>query len=198
MKASLADGAAAGRGGKARHRQPFAAPAAPGVWRETCGARTGLAILPHAIRRRNQSAAGSSPSGGGLRRRAGVRRQFMPRWLQVLAGATACWTIAIWRVRPRRRNRPAGRLLTAGFRRRKVVPMQMQPTAPANPHPSGAPRRPPQRALQNISAETPGIRLRALSWGCRTGQSSGWISRSLPGAGAVTLARPFASGRATV
>ncbi len=66
-----------------------------------------------------QSAAGSSPSGGGLRRRAGVRRG-MPRWLwRYWQGQTACWTIAIWRVRPRRRNRPAGPSITAGFRRRK-------------------------------------------------------------------------------
>ena len=60
-----------------------------------------------------------APSGGGLRRRAGVRRG-MPRWLwRYWQGQTACWTIAIWRVRPRRRNRPAGPSITAGFRRRK-------------------------------------------------------------------------------
>ena len=60
-----------------------------------------------------------APSGGGLRRRAGVRRG-MPRWpWRYWQGQTACWTIAIWRVRPRRRNRPAGPSITAGFRRRK-------------------------------------------------------------------------------
>lgn len=54
-----------------------------------------------------------------LRRRAGVRRG-MPRWpWRYWQGQTACWTIAIWRVRPRRRNRPAGPSITAGFRRRK-------------------------------------------------------------------------------
>lgn len=43
----------------------------------------------------------------------------LPRMLTHWQGQTACWTIAIWRVRPRRRNRPAGPSITAGFRRRK-------------------------------------------------------------------------------
>ncbi|STT01443.1 pullulanase secretion protein PulL [Klebsiella pneumoniae] len=85
-------------------------PAAPGVWREQ-PAQT-LLTLAHAIRQRRNSVCcrGSSPSGGGLRRRAGVRRG-MPRWLwRYWQGQTACWTIAIWRVRPRRRTGQPGLL----------------------------------------------------------------------------------------
>ncbi len=94
-------------------------PAAPGVWREQ-PAQTLLTLAArHPAAQKLSLLQGSSPSGGGLRRRAGVRRG-MPRWLwRYWQGQTACWTIAIWRVRPRRRNRPAGPSITAGFRRRK-------------------------------------------------------------------------------
>ncbi len=116
----LADGAAAERGGRARHRQLFAA--ARGAGRLAGAACADIADpcrTPSGSAETQSAAGGSSPSGGGLRRRAGVRRG-MPRWpWRYWQGQIACWTIAIWRVRPRRRNRPAGPSITAGFRRRK-------------------------------------------------------------------------------
>ncbi len=115
----LADGAAAERGGRARHRQLFAAARGAGRLAGAACADIADPCRTPSGSAETQSAAGSSPSGGGLRRRAGVRRG-MPRWLwRYWQGQTACWTIAIWRVRPRRRNRPAGPSITAGFRRRK-------------------------------------------------------------------------------
>ncbi len=93
-------------------------PAAPGVWREqpaqtllTLAARHPAAqklslLQEFAVRRRSAQASWRPARYAALA-------------LALLAGAIACWTIAIWRVRPRRRNRPAGPSITAGFRRRK-------------------------------------------------------------------------------
>lgn len=95
-------------------------PAAPGVWR----AQPAQTLLTLAARypatQQLSLLQGSLPSvGGGLHRRPGVRRN-MPHWLwRYWWGQTACWTISIWRVRPRRRSRPAGLSISAGFRRRK-------------------------------------------------------------------------------
>lgn len=84
-------------------------PAAPGVWREQ-PAQTLLTLAA-----RHPAAQKLSLLQGEFAVRRG-----MPRWpWRYWQGQTACWTIAIWRVRPRRRNRPAGPSITAGFRRRK-------------------------------------------------------------------------------
>ncbi len=94
-------------------------PAAPGVWREQ-PAQTLLTLAA----RHPAAQKLSLLQGKFAARRRSAQASWRPARYAALAwrywqGQTACWTIAIWRVRPRRRNRPAGPSITAGFRRRK-------------------------------------------------------------------------------
>ncbi len=107
--------------GRTSHRQLFTAARGAGrLAGATC------ADIADPCRTLSGNAAAQSAAGGVCRPAAAactgdlaVRRN-MPHWLwRYWWGQTACWTISIWRVRPRRRSRPAGLSITAGFRRRK-------------------------------------------------------------------------------
>jgi general secretion pathway protein L len=94
-------------------------PAAPGVWR----AQPAQTLLTLAARHPAAQKLSLLQGEFAVRRRPAQASWRPARYaalaLALLAGQTACWTIAIWRVRPRRRSRPAGPSITAGFRRRK-------------------------------------------------------------------------------
>ncbi|WP_407257767.1 type II secretion system protein GspL [Klebsiella pneumoniae] len=143
-------------------------PAAPGVWREQ-PAQTLLTLAArHPAAQKLSLLQGSSPSGGGLRRRAGVRRG-MPRWLwRYWQGANS-----VLDHRDLARQAEAAQQASRAFYHRwfptekKVINprLQMQQHLQTlTRQAQHAPLVDRLSALQNILSETPGIRLRALSW----------------------------------